>query len=172
MAAKHGQLVKEMERKLEASHTAMERKMLDIKWQDHVPNKTVKERSKLPELMAIIMRQKWKWAGHVSRMTNNWAHNLTMWKPHGKRNRGRPKKPLSRSHHKTSCRRKNWVAMSQDRTEWLSIEEAFILQWKWDGCCSRRRRQRWWWHVLIVYSHSVLDIGLIHIILPVRYNGI
>ena len=76
-----------MEKRLEASHTAIERKMLDIKWQDHVPNKTVEERSKLPELMTIIMRQKWKWAGHVSRMTNNWA----MWKPHGKRNRGRPK---------------------------------------------------------------------------------
>jgi len=69
-----------MERRLEASHTAMERKILDIKWQDRVPNKTVKERSKLPELMAIIMRQKWKWAGHVSRMTKNWAHDLTKWR--------------------------------------------------------------------------------------------
>ena len=56
----------------------MERKILDIKWQDHVPNKTVKERSKFSELMTIIMRQKWKWAGHVSRMTDNWARDLTM----------------------------------------------------------------------------------------------
>jgi len=45
-----------MERKLEASHTAMERKMLDIKWQDHVPNKTVEERSKLLDVMTIFMR--------------------------------------------------------------------------------------------------------------------
>jgi len=117
-----------MERKLETSHMAMERKMLDIKWQDRVPNKTVKERSKLPELMAIIMRQKWKWAGHVSQMTNNWAHDLTMWKPHRKLNRGGPKKLWADAITKHLGRRKNWTAVSQDRTERLSMEEAFILQ--------------------------------------------
>jgi len=111
MAAKHEQLVKRMEKKLEASHTAMERKMLDIKWQDHVPNKTVK-------------------AGHVSRMTNNWAHDLTMWKPHGKRNRGRPKKHWAEAITKHLGRRKNWAAVSQDCTEWRSMDEAFILRWR------------------------------------------
>jgi len=93
-----------MERKLETSHMAMERKMLDIKWQDRVPNKTVKERSKLPELMAIIKRQKWKWARHVSRMTNNWA----MWKPHGKRNRGRPKNAGQKPSQNILVDGKNW----------------------------------------------------------------
>jgi len=51
----------------------MERKMLDIKWQDHISNKTVKDKSKLPELLTTIMKQNWKWAGHVARMNDNWA---------------------------------------------------------------------------------------------------
>ena len=51
-------------------HTAMERKTLNIKWQDHISNQTVKEKSKLPELLTTITKQKWKWAGHAARMTS------------------------------------------------------------------------------------------------------
>jgi len=71
----------------------MKTKMLNMKRQDHISKNTVKEKSKLPELLTTIMEQKWKWAGHAARMNDNWAHDLTMWKPsQEKRNRGRPKK--------------------------------------------------------------------------------
>ena len=113
----------------------MERKMLNIKWRDHISNQTVNEKSELPELLTTIMEQKWKWAGHVARMNGKWAHDLTMWKPcQGKRNQGRPKKRWAEETHKHLGKMKNWAEVAKDRTEWLNMEEAFILQWTPDGC--------------------------------------
>jgi len=60
-----------MAKKLNAARTAMERKMLDVKWQDHITNETIKQKTKIPDLMDRILRLKWKWAGHIARMTDN-----------------------------------------------------------------------------------------------------
>jgi len=52
----------------------MERKMLNIKWQDHISNQTVKDKLNLPEWLTTIMKQKWKWVGLarmiIGRMTS------------------------------------------------------------------------------------------------------
>jgi len=58
--------------------------MLDVKWQEHITNETIKQKTKIPDLMDIILRLKWKWAGHIVRMTDNWAKDLTMWHPQAK----------------------------------------------------------------------------------------
>jgi len=58
MAGKLELLVRRWEENLNASRTAMERKTLNIKWRDHISNKTVKKKSKLPELLTTIMKQK------------------------------------------------------------------------------------------------------------------
>ena len=81
-----------MAKKLNEAHTAMERKMLDVKWQDHITNETIKQKTKIPDLMDRILRLKWKWAGHIARMTDNWAKYLMMWHPSRKRKPGKKKK--------------------------------------------------------------------------------
>jgi len=67
---------KKMAQRPNSAHRAMERKMLNIKWQDHVTN-NLKERTKLPDLFDIILKKKWQWAGHITRMSDNWALELT-----------------------------------------------------------------------------------------------
>ena len=42
-----------MAKKLNAAHTAMERKMLDVRWQDHITNETIKQKTKIPDLMEM-----------------------------------------------------------------------------------------------------------------------
>ena len=39
-------VTKKLAKKLNAAHTAMERKMLDVKWQDHITNETIKQKTK------------------------------------------------------------------------------------------------------------------------------
>jgi len=82
---------KKMAQRLNSAYRAMERKMLNIKWQDHVTNNTLKERTKLPDLFDIILKKKWQWAGHIARMSDNLALDLTKWKPTTTRHPGRPK---------------------------------------------------------------------------------
>ena len=48
----------------------------------------LKECTKLPDLFNIILKKKWQWAGHIARMSDNWALELTTWKPTTKRHPG------------------------------------------------------------------------------------
>jgi len=68
---------KKLAQRLNSAHRAIERKMLNIRWQDHVTNNTLKECTKLPDLFDIILKNKWQWAGHIARMSDNWALELT-----------------------------------------------------------------------------------------------
>ena len=61
--------------------SAMERNMLNTKWQDHVTNNYLKKRTKLPDLFDIILKRKWRWAGPITGMSDNGALELTKWKP-------------------------------------------------------------------------------------------
>jgi len=40
----------------------------------------------------------------------------------------------SKEIHKHLDKMKNWAEVTKDRTEWLNMEEAFILQWIPDSC--------------------------------------
>jgi len=125
-------VTKKMAKKLNAAHTAMESKMLDVKWQDHITNETIKQKTKIPDLMDRILRLKWKWAGHIARMTDNWANDLTMWHPSSKRKPGRPRKRWAEEIKKSHGH--NWHKIATDREKWSSMEEAFIQQWRTTGC--------------------------------------
>ena len=109
----------------------MERKMLDVKWQDHITNETIKQKIKIPDLMDRILRLKWKWAGHIARMTDNWAKDLTIWHPSSKRKPGRPRKRWGEEIKKSHGN--NWHNIATDRENWSSMEEAFIQQWRTTG---------------------------------------
>jgi len=52
---------------------------------------TLSKRAQNPDLFDIILKKKWQWAGHIARMSDNWALELTKWKSTTKRHPGRPK---------------------------------------------------------------------------------
>ena len=66
--------------------------MLDLKLQDKIPCSEIEKRTKIIDIIAYTLKQKWRWAGHIARMkANRWTKRCTEWQPRrGKRSRGRP----------------------------------------------------------------------------------
>ncbi|GFR72988.1 endonuclease-reverse transcriptase [Elysia marginata] len=74
-------------------------------------------------------RQKWKWAGHVARMSDNrWTKRATEWHPRiGKRSRGR--QPLRWSDSISNVKGRLWHREAGDKNRWRLDAEGYILQW-------------------------------------------
>ena len=83
---------KKEEEKLDAFQTRCLRRILHIRWQQHVPNTTVLEMTGSEKISGEVRRRRWNWIGHVLRRdpSDNCAVALG-WTPEGRRNRGRPK---------------------------------------------------------------------------------
>ena len=56
------------EHKLNAFHMRCLRRILNITWQDKVPNTEVLERAALPSMYTILKQRRMRWLGHVVRM--------------------------------------------------------------------------------------------------------
>ena len=84
----------------------------------------------------IILKKKRQWAGHMVRMSDNWALELNKWKSTTKRHPGRPKMRWADNIAKHIG--KKWMTSTEDREDWHNQEEAFIQQWRVDGW-------KWWW---------------------------
>lgn len=61
-------LYAKQEHKLNAFHMRCLRRILNITWQDKVPNTQVLERAALPSIYAILKQRRLRWLGHVIRM--------------------------------------------------------------------------------------------------------
>ena len=66
--------------------------MLDLKLKDAIPFSEIRKRTKIIDIIEYILKQKWKWAGHVARLKDNrCTKRCTEWQPRrGKRSRGLP----------------------------------------------------------------------------------
>ena len=42
--------------------------MLGIKQIDRIPNSTIRDKTKVDDILKVMTNTKWKWAGHVARM--------------------------------------------------------------------------------------------------------
>ena len=52
--------------------------MLGLKLQDKMPCSEIRKRTKIFDIMEYILKQKWRWAGHVARMSDNrWTKRCT-----------------------------------------------------------------------------------------------
>ena len=123
-------LTKEIVNKLEVCQRAMERKILGIKLQDKISNKEIREKTKLNDILRVITKSKWKWAGHVARMTDNrWTIRSTEWQVRdGKRSRGRPKRRWQDDIYKYQGA--SWTRAAKDRQRWKDLVEGYFQQWK------------------------------------------
>ncbi|GFR64127.1 transposase [Elysia marginata] len=50
---------------------AMDRKILGIKIKDKIPCKNIRQQTHIKDVVLFAERQKWNWAGHVARMSDN-----------------------------------------------------------------------------------------------------
>src|SRR6218665_2295605 len=80
-------------RRLQAAHHIRLRSILHVSWRDKLPNKTIRERTRLEELGCIIRGKRLTWLGHMAKMNKNRrAKQVMNWSPGGKKRRGRPRK--------------------------------------------------------------------------------
>ena len=97
------------------------RRILHIKWQDHVSNEEVKRRTGVNSINEEVKRRRWTWLGHCLRMTKSRLPNAALrWAPPGKRKRGRPMGTWRRTIEE-EMQGKTWNEigwMAQDRDAW------------------------------------------------------
>ena len=99
----------------------MERKILNIKLSDKIPNKEIRRRTGIKDADTAGKELKWKWAGHVVRRNfDRWTHRVTAWDPRiGKRRRGRQTTRWSDDLRKTFGQQ--WTTVAKDREKWTKL---------------------------------------------------
>ena len=68
-------LTKKQALKLRTMQRAHERIMLNITWKDRKTAAWIREQTKIRDVLEVINRSKWKWAGHLSRRTRQPVDN-------------------------------------------------------------------------------------------------
>ena len=94
-----------------------------------IPCSEIRKRTKIIDIIEYILKQKWKWAGHIARLKDNrWTKRCTEWQPRrGKRSRGRPSRRWQDDI--TEKEGTTWIRKATDRRRWKTLMEGYILQW-------------------------------------------
>ena len=117
-------------KKLDTFQSKCLRRILQIKWQDHVSNEDVMKRANVKEISRVVKERRWKFIGHTLRKEQgNDCVTAMTWAPEGKRKRGRPRETWRKTVEKE---RKNagWTTWNQvrtiamDRKKWREQVEA------------------------------------------------
>lgn len=103
--------------------------MLGIRLRDRQRNDSIRNRTKVKDVIERVAELKWTWAGHVARQSHDrWAKRVLSWRPRTtKRSVGRPPKRWTDGIVQTAG--KNWQNRAQDRDAWKKLKEAYIQQW-------------------------------------------
>lgn len=111
--------------KIRTCQRSMERSILGHKLKDKQKSETIRRKTKVIDAVQHAQRLKWRWAGHIARLSNNsWAKQLTKWKgPGGKRKRGRPNDRWTDDIVKVAG--SDWLTTAIDRGKWRQLEEAY-----------------------------------------------
>ncbi|GFR63732.1 RNA-directed DNA polymerase (Reverse transcriptase) domain containing protein [Elysia marginata] len=122
-------MTKAVGQKLRVAQRAMERKMLGLKLTDKISYKEIRNKTQFSDIAQYLAKQKWKWAGHVSRIQDNrWTLRVTEWQPrNGKRLRRRQARRWRDDIVRTMGN--TWTREAKDREEWRRGAEGLILQW-------------------------------------------
>jgi hypothetical protein len=115
------------EKQLNRFHLNCLRRLLRIRWQDHIPDTEVLERSKMPSIMAFLRRTQLRWAGHVLRMPDSRLPKQLLFGEltKGKRSQGGQKKRFKDSLKATmkdaAINPDQWEGLARDRPKWRSL---------------------------------------------------
>ncbi|CAK1585807.1 unnamed protein product [Parnassius mnemosyne] len=118
-------LTKKQLNRIETTQRAIERSYLGIKLKDRIKNSEIRLRTQAKNIKKILLKSKWKWAGHLQRLKDDrWTKITTNWYPLGrKRKKGRPFKRWDDPIVKVAGR--VWTRLARDRANWKVLEEAF-----------------------------------------------
>ncbi|VDO08661.1 unnamed protein product [Brugia timori] len=122
-------LKKNILEKIRVTQNAMERSMLNVRIKDKIRIEKIKRKLKFNEdAIRYVRRQKWGWAGHITRLNDDrWTYLTTFWQPrNGKRRRGKQKKRWKEDF-ENFLRHKTFDRIAQNRKEWERLQETFAL---------------------------------------------
>ena len=84
-------LTKALIKKTRNKPRAMERRMLNVKLKDRIRKTTIRQRTRVTDIVQYVTNTKCKWAGHIARMKGNrWTIGSTEWQTEGVRSVARP----------------------------------------------------------------------------------
>lgn len=114
-------------RRLNHFHIFCLRKLLNIRWQDKVPDTEVLTRASLPSVHTLLMRAQTRWAGHVVRMSDERIPRQLFYRElaQGKRSHGgqrkRFKDTLKISLKSLEINTTTWETLTLNRPAWRSL---------------------------------------------------
>ena len=90
--------LKEIENRLRIFESNCLRRIMNIKWYEHITEEEVRRRSGQPSVVQKLRHQRWRYYGHVLRMgEERLPKQVLSWTPEGSRRRGRPKETWRRT---------------------------------------------------------------------------
>ena len=67
--------------------------MLNVKLKDRIRNTTIRQRTRVTDIVQNVTNTKWKWAGHIAQMKDKrWTIRSTVWQTEDVRTVGKPKR--------------------------------------------------------------------------------
>ena len=151
MPAKHGQSTEDMHENCSTSIQTSLRRILNIRWQDKVPDTEVLERANLPSIYTLLQKCQLRWAGHVYRMPDHRIPKQLLYGElaSGKRSVGGQRKRFKDSL-KTSLKAMN--------VDWESWESHALISSPLAPSCQHRFRKHLNSHVLLLPGRSVQPV--------------
>lgn len=122
-------LTAKMIQKLQTAQRSMERYMLGITKRERKRINWIRDQTGVIDVICHIKLQKWRWAGHVARTSDNrWTKRLLEWRPRdARRPQGRPRQRWRDEIVRFGGAR--WMSLALDRRGWRVLGEAFAQQW-------------------------------------------
>ena len=100
--------------------------MLNVKLEVRIRNTTIRQRTRVTDIVQYVTNTKWKWAGHIARMKDNrWTIRSTEWQTEGVRSVRRPKH-LWRDDI-VGQQGAVWTRTAKDREIWGTLAEGYFL---------------------------------------------
>ena len=119
-----------MRKKLNSFHMRCLRRILQIKWQDQVPDTEVLERANMNSLHTTLSERRLRWLGHVRRMDAGRIPKDLLYGElmEGQRKTGRPKlrfkDVLKRDLKNSAINLNTWESQADDRQAWrLAVKQ-------------------------------------------------
>lgn len=121
-------LTKDTIKKIQVCQRSIERSILNIRLSDRIRITEIKRRTKFIDTVEHILKQKFKWAGHMVRMPNiRWTKTITNWKPKiGKRKVGKPNARWEKDLLETVG--KDWKKVAMDRQTWKNMLDKYLAR--------------------------------------------
>lgn len=111
-------------KKLERFHQSKLRTILGVKWEDHITNNTVLDRTNMTTIESMIRQNQLRWLGHVQRMPDARLPKLMLFSEltQGTRRLGAPTRRYKDQIHQvlkeTNIDARSWETIATDRPVW------------------------------------------------------